>query len=354
MNKTVVGVFAVAVMLSAATIAGLISQLGRPIVIEHVHKAAAVKLRDGREVHLGMIRPNVRRYALNFGKVVNVPKLIKEAPPKIDYSAKAIDAIHGTYGNTQQGDCVIAGKLHQIGIWTGNESGKPAVSSDQEALNEYHQTCGRGDNGCVITDVLDVFRTRGLMCGGSRHRIDGYVSVDWTNRDMVRAAIYLFGTVTYGINLPSSWTCTNCTWDANARGSVGGHDVCAVGYDDKGVQICTWGGLVTITWDAAVSKRWIEECYAELSPDWYSKNNIAPCGYDITKLKEYLQQLGGGNLPPLPPPTPPNPPSPVPPTPGPPMPPLPNWLMIVLWIIQTILNGFAGYHIYQARKNHQR
>src|SRR5262249_14581023 len=105
-------------------------------------------------------------------------------------------------------------------------------------------------------------------------------------------------------------------WGITNSGIVGGHDVCAVGYDDKGVQICTWGGLVTITWDAFLSPRWIEECYAELSPDWYGSDKLAPNGRDAATLKVDLEKRSRGVMP-DPGPGPQPPPPPQPPTPPP-------------------------------------
>jgi hypothetical protein len=299
--------------------------------------AATVMLNDGRSFRLGRIRPKVRTLALPLARYIDLEKVRVSLPDKVDYSAKAMSSIKRVYGNDRYGDCVIAGKYHQVGIWTGNESGEPVVADDREVLSAYHKICGPGDNGCVITDVLDYFMQRGLMFGGQVHRIDGYAAVDWTNRDLVRAAIYLLGSLTLGINLPQSWTCTNCVWDERAHGNVGGHDVCAVGYDEKGVQICTWGGLVTITWPAMTSKKWIEECYVSLSPDWYANKNLSPQGLDVKALKSDLDLLKQGNMPPLPEPVPPTPPPIPPPVPPPGPQPVPQiWQQIIALLLQIL------------------
>lgn len=278
--------------------------------------APLVKLADGRSVKLGRIRPAARPPALDFSKYLT---LGSPPPVKVDYAAKAMASLKRVYLNDKYGDCVVAGKYHQVGIWSGNDTPTTIVGTDQEVYGMYQKICGPGDNGCVITAVLDYFRQMGLPFGGVTHKIDGYVTADWTNKLLVQVGIYLFGGGTIGVNLPQSWTCTNCVWDVTNSQIVGGHDVCLCGYDEKGVQVSTWGGICTITWQAFLSRKWVEELYFMLGPDWYNNDQLAPNGVDVAALKRDLQLINSGTIPPIDvdPPTPPNPPNPpTPPTPG--------------------------------------
>lgn len=308
---------------------------------------ASVTLHDKRIVKLGRRRPAARPQALRFAAYFD-PRRAKAPPPSsVDWAAKAMAALLRVYLNDQYGDCVIARSYHQYGIWTGNESGTPAQATDAEVLATYHQICGAGDNGCVITDVLDVMRDHGLKVNGVTRKIDGYVSVDWTNKLEVQTAIDLFGSLAIGINLPDAWTCTNCTWSKTTSAIVGGHDVGAVGYNAQGVQICTWGGIVTISWDAFLSRDHLEECYALLAPDWYAKGNLAPNGINVQSLKDDLAKLGGGTIPPLPDPIPPGP-TPTPPIPTPPTPPSPAPVPSVFTInvpTQPVFSTLGNVHI---------
>lgn len=285
---------------------------------------ATVRLGDGRTVKLGRLRPRARPQVLAFGRYFD-PAAATPPPAKVDYSPKAMAALRRMYLNDTYGDCVIAGKMHQLGLWSGNDSdsGGVILATDQEVARQYFAICGPGDNGCYIPHVLNVMKERGLVAGGKSYTIDGYVSVNWTNRLEVQVAIYLFGSLTLGINLPAAWARggDGSTWDATNTQIIGGHDVCAVGYDERGVQIATWGGLRTITWRAFTSTRWLEECYAQLAPAWYGNDKLAPSGVDAAALANDLAKLGGGDIPPLPGP------NPVPPEPGPtptppPVPPL--------------------------------
>ncbi len=261
------------------------------------------KLKDGREVKLGRIKPAFPRQDIpKFAKYLNRPASV--APPDVvDYAPKAMASISRMYKNDQLGCCVISGKMHQIGLWSGNDadSGGIVLATDNEVVSQYQGICGPGDNGCVITDVLDVMRTKGLTAGGKAYKIDGYVSVDSKNKLQLQTAIDLFGSVTFGIDLPSAWLNTDDgeLWDVTSTRIVGGHDVPAVGYNTQGVVIATWAGRRTITWAALASNKWITETYAELAPLWYGNDKLAPSGVDVVALQADLATLGGGGVPPI-------------------------------------------------------
>jgi hypothetical protein len=89
-----------------------------------------------------------------------------------------------------------------------------------------------------------VFRSRGLPFNGQLHKIDGYLAVDHGNKQLwCRLPCSCSEPSVLGVNLPGDWTCTNCTWGQPRQGIVGGHDVTAVGYDQTGVKVATWGGI---------------------------------------------------------------------------------------------------------------
>ncbi len=233
--------------------------------------------------------PRLASY-LDFGAMAAPP------PDVCDYYTKAGSSLGRMYLNDQYGDCVIAGKYHTVGVWSGNDSASTIVGTDAEVYQSYQAICGPGDNGCVITSVLDAMRSSGLPFGGVRHTIDGYVAVDWTNKDMVKAALFIFGNLTLGINLPQAWT-SSSIWDVTTSGIVGGHDVAAVGYRADGVIISSWGKLYVITWAAFTSRKWLEECYVLLGPDWYGNDKVAPSGIDVVTLKADLAKIAAGAIP---------------------------------------------------------
>lgn len=278
-----------------------------------------------RPVKLGRIKPKSRPMTLALG--FYLPAAPIPLPASISYSEKALSAILRMYVNDQLGCCVISSLLHRLGIYSFNDSdsGGGVLAADDEIRSMYSAwKAGPGDSGCVISDVLDNAKNIGALAGGKRYKIDGYVSVDWRNVDQVKTALYIFGSLCLGVDLPNAWlqAPNGGTWDVTNSQIVGGHDICAVGYNDKGVQICTWGGMRTITWAAFTSNRWITELYVELSPKWYGDDKVSASGIDIATLQADLTKIGGGGIPPIDPiPVPPNPP--VPPIPVPPVPPIP-------------------------------
>lgn len=239
-------------------------------------------------------------------------------PDTIDWATKAENSIRDPLGNLSLGNCVIAGKGHHVGAWSANDSdsGGEILATAEEAVRAYHEICGPGDNGCVITRVLDVMRTQGIKFGGMPRRIDGYASVDWTQPDLLRAAIFLFGGVTIGFNFPKSWL-SSAIWDATNSPTVGGHDVAALRYDARGVYVASWGREYLMTWAAIAQRGRIDECYALLSPNWTNNDKLSPAGVDVAGLTRALTEIGGGVMPDPAPPTPPAPPAPPTPPPSP-------------------------------------
>ena len=244
-----------------------------------------------------------------------------QLPASVNSWSKSMRALARMYLNDRYGCCVISGKYHQLGAWSGSDgAASPIEATDAEVQQMYNLLkAGPGDSGCVIADVLDYFQKFGLPTGGTDNKIDGYVSVNNLDKDLVKLALYLFGSLTIGINLPSAWAnnaIPGGTWDVTSSASVGGHDVCCVGYNDVGVQISTWGIVppITITWAAFTSSRYIDECYAQLAPAWYGSDKLAPCGVQVDRLKSDLELIRNGGTPNI------DPPAPVPPVPPSPSP----------------------------------
>lgn len=286
-------------------------------------------LKNGMQVKLGRIKPTTPPKAVRLENFWDRRRALRGLPEHIDYWTKAAASIRRMYLNNQLGCCVISGKMHQLGVYSANERGPERIilATDAEVKSQYEGICGRGDNGCYITAVLDTWRTKGLVANGKAYKLDGYASVNARNLVLLRTAIHIFGSVTFGIDLPASWLNTDDgeLWDVTPSGSVGGHDVCAVGYDARGVVISTWGGVRTITWAALESGRYIDECYVQLSPDWYNDDGVAASGFDVAGLRKALEDFANGVMPDDPTPVP----GPTPPPPGPTPPPAPHPLVTV-------------------------
>jgi hypothetical protein len=274
-----------------ATVAG--KKLGRikPKAIYDTPQFKILVLYDGRT----KVVPKLGHYR-------TAPHKAKAAVVTTNWLAKMTAAVAEFYDNQNVGDCVIASILKVFGGWTGNELGTPALSSDAEANQTYVTICGPGDQGCVITDVLDYAKSTGVPVGGAVHKIQGYVAIDNTNQEEVQAAVSTFGpAVKLGINLPQAWydaaTGSGFKWDVTSSPSIGGHDVDGIDVNAAGLVFGTWAMWGSMTWAALADKAIVEEAYCLLGPDWDSLAGIAPNGINAAALAADLALLGQGVLP---------------------------------------------------------
>ncbi len=259
------------------------------------------------------------RYFPRLAKNIDAGAVTVPYPASIDWSKNAANVLARMYLNDQYGDCVLAGRYHDVGVKTAADTGVGLEADDAEVYAAYQAACGRGDNGCDMSAVNQYQQKVGLKVKGVVHKTDGAISVDHTNRDLVKAAIVVFGGLNIGMSLPNDWyqSANNAVWDITNSRIVGGHETFCFAYDDKYVYTSTWAGIRKITWAAFLSTKWIDECYTNLSPDWYGSDKLAPNGINATDLKADLALIASGQIPPLPDP---NPPVPVPPVPVPPVP----------------------------------
>lgn len=265
------------------------------------------------QVCLGRKRSTAFPVTLKLSQYVDQAMAAAATPNAVDWYTKAAASIARVYANDRLGDCVIASLMHRLAVYSANDADGdgPILATDAEVVQQYNSFCGPGDNGCNIPAVLDIARSAGYVAGGKRYKIDGYVSIDWRSRDLVKAALTLFGALCIGINLPSAWA-QNAIWDVTGTSIVGGHDVPPIGFGDgahvlgtnsDGVVIASWGRLYLITWPAFTSTRWLEECYCILSPNWTNNDQLAPSGVTVNELKADLAKLANGTLPDVPDPS---------------------------------------------------
>ena len=258
-------------------------------------------------VRLGRIKPHARPQACALGHYLDETVAAGSLPASTNYRAKAAASLSRMYLNDRYGCCVVAGRAHGFGVWTGNDTPNVALATDQEILSQYQQWCGPGDRGCNISSVLNILKTRGMLMNGVLHKLEGYVAADWTNPLQAKTVLYLSGAACIGFDLPQAWT-SSAVWDVTTSRTVGGHDVTPIDYDEKGVYVSSWGRIYLMTWAAFNSRTWISEFYMLLGKDWWNDDQLAPNGIDVKTLRDDLAKIGGGQIPPIDPPPPPPPP----------------------------------------------
>ncbi len=257
----------------------------------------------------------------NYLRVSSLPP----APDPVRWDSKV--STWGEMLNDQLGDCTIAAPGHAVQVWSANDSPTEATIPDSDILAAYCEVGGyvpgrpSTDNGCNMLDVLKYWRTTGI--GG--HKIGGFAAVDPTNLDQVRAALWLFGGLYGGCDIPDSWL--DGPWDSYSGSIAGGHAWWLVATEGGNFAVVTWGEVRPFTaagWQEAMVNARDAELYAVLSPDWFGAdaNAKAPSGFDLHSLANDLAILSGDPLPyppvPAPAPIPVPVPTPVPtPTPAP-------------------------------------
>ncbi len=187
-------------------------------------------------------------------------------------------------GNDTLGDCTIAALAHAETTYRGLLF-KDKVMSKQAVVKLYTHLTGGPDTGLNELDVLNYWRQNRV----SGDEILGYVSVDPKNHTHVEQAIQLFGGVYLGFQVQQ-----NCVqeFDAHQPWTPGpltneGHAVFAVGYDQNGVTVLTWGNTQQGTW------AWWDECVDEayaLLPQEAKDPKFAP-GFNISQLQADLDAV---------------------------------------------------------------
>lgn len=228
----------------------------------------------------------------------------------------------GVKGNNRYGCCVVSGAVHNKQAVSYVDAEGPVLDiPDADLIRVYLQLSPR-DNGLVISEFLK-WQTK----QPKPWKIDAYGATDPKSPDEMKKCVWWLGGVTLGIGVPSQWRSVSgdgFVWDRTGYFRGVTHDVVAVDYNERGLEIITWGKRGTITWAGLAEQ--CGEAWAMLPPEWYGQDSKSPPGLDVHGLRSYLAYITGQPDPnPLPTPPPiPVPPTPIPPTPTPPTPPNPD------------------------------
>jgi len=237
---------------------------------------------------------------LKFAKYLKTSEL-PAAPPAVDWT-KAVPH-YGMLLNDQLGDCVVAGMMHLAMGWQANAGSAAAAPSDAEVVAAYSAIGGYDplnpstDRGCNMLDALKYWRNTGISIGGHNHQIVAFAEVNLAEADEVKAALWLFGGLFSGFQLPltaehaHSWSMPACGLHGKGKpGTWGGHCApLAAENSSGGFQVISWGGLVPA--DNGFVAGYCDEAYAVLSASWIEQNGQAPCGFDLATLQADLAAL---------------------------------------------------------------
>jgi hypothetical protein len=220
------------------------------------------------------------------------------APPaSIDYGTKV--QTWPMYGNDKYGDCTCAAAGHMIQNWTANANDE-ITPPNGTVLKFYEHFVGDPpppDAGCNMLQVLNYWRKTGL----DQHKITAYTAVKLNNQAEAMTALYLFGSIYIGVELPDFAVTGDdylaIPWVVPAGGPVGdaapnpnnGHCIPAVGYDADNLTIITWGAVKTMSWE--FYDAYADEAFAVLSQDFIDKAGTNLNGFNLAELETDLEHL---------------------------------------------------------------
>ena len=247
-----------------------------------------------QNVKLGKLGAIVDSRTLRLAKYV-MPEL-PPAPVTFDLTEKV--SAWGMMRNDVLGDCTCAAAGHLIMEWTANAKRTMVTPSDRQVVAAYSDVTGYSprrpgsDKGAAMLDVLKYWRKQGI----ANRKIMAFAEVDLKDAEHARLACYLFGGCYLGIQLPISAKDQN-VWVMppagsgviGLPGSWGGHCVPAVGYDEHGLLVVTWGKELHMSWD--FYNTYCDEAYCILSKDFLTGFLKNPAGFALADLQSDLAAL---------------------------------------------------------------
>lgn len=245
------------------------------------------------DLKLGKLQPKKDERTLKLSNYIKFEDL-PDLPVEFHYSQNI--ANWGMMGNNTIGDCTIAAAGHSIMSWTDDNNDLFIPPTHQiieaySAISGYNPSTLANDNGATCIDALNYWRRKGV----AGHKIGAYMSFDDKWSKEIQYALYLFGVVYIGLQLPISaqnqpdrWFVGPNLQGVNEPGSWGGHCVAIVGYSPTGLDVITWGKRITMSWNFWYC--YVDESYAIVSNDFLS-NGIAPNGFKLQTLNNDLNNL---------------------------------------------------------------
>jgi len=238
----------------------------------------------------GKDAPKPNKYTLTLNDYTG----LLPAPPSKTYWEYLVKQYPMMLNNTL-GCCVFACGGHMVQNWTAH-TGTLVTLPDADILAAYEAVGGyvpgnpATDNGAAITDFLAYWQKTPF--GGVT--IPGWAAVDYTNLTSVKQAIYIFGALDIGFQVPNSAMTqfqNGQVWDVVTPdgGNAGGHSVCVLGYGADGFACITWGQIQYMT--NAFFSAYVDEIYAILTPQWIKSTSLSPSGFDMAALQTDLQAL---------------------------------------------------------------
>lgn len=252
------------------------------------------------------IELELKKNKIQFEKEFRLEALDVEVPTSSFWNKKYSGPWNG-YRNVPGGiqDCIPAAAAHILTLWSSNTQDVPVILTVDEVVrlysreSGYDSSSGDNDQGCILVDFMWNWNKKGI--GNANRKIGLFQSLTKGDTQQVKQAITYFGACMIGLALPEYLQYVSRSgkpfWQlvtAPPKGSVepgswDNHAVAAIGYDEQGITVISWGIEVVISWE--FYSKYNDESYVMISADWVPQRGTAPSGKDLAGLEKIFEQL---------------------------------------------------------------
>lgn len=174
------------------------------------------------------------------------------ALPKAPASVAVPDvADWGMLGNSEYGDCGVAGLEHGFMASAADTGQTETQATEAQAVSYYLSYTGGQDAGVVLSDYLAHVRKTGYY----GRTVAGYAPVAVQDIPTLQFAVNAYDFAYTGITVTEAMQeafQAGQPWDLGVLDSpvAGGHCIPVVGYDSAHLYAVTWGGVQEIAYSA--------------------------------------------------------------------------------------------------------
>lgn len=243
---------------------------------------------------------------LNLGKYLT--GRVPAHPTAVDHFGRVTD--WGMYGNDHFGVCGPTGVANDRKLVTRYLTDEEVSPSQQDVFDLYRLSgnpdfdpeTGEDDNGVNLQVMLGAVQKYGIGDGrGGKVRCLGFAAVDTHSPEEVRAAIAIFGSVLFGVNLELAQQGQTDTWSYSQSPPWGGHCVMGglyvapVAKDDyPDVSIITWASVVQMSMQ--FERHQVDEAWVVIWPE-HLNDKFFMDGVKLDALKSDFKALTGRTFP---------------------------------------------------------
>lgn len=207
--------------------------------------------------------------------------------------------------NDRLGCCTASSAYHAMQVWS-HHGRDLVITEPDECVEAMYREAGYDgtpatDLGAIEQDVLRRWLSDGVPIregtaanpAPGRSYIRAAMEVLPRRVEDVKRAIYDTGAVYIGFDVPA-WLMSEPElpefWENSPeknRTSVGGHAVSCHGYDDRAVDLISWGRRYRMSWD--MFRETTGEAYALVHPWWIESTGLTPFGLSVDRLHEQME-----------------------------------------------------------------